>query len=50
MQFVNAPVFAYRKKTQLEVGEIVYVEKGEVFPADLVLLSSSEPAGERSVH
>ncbi|GMT30980.1 hypothetical protein PFISCL1PPCAC_22277, partial [Pristionchus fissidentatus] len=29
----------------LQAGMIVYVTKGQSFPADLVLLSSSEPAG-----
>lgn len=37
--------FVPRKWLDLRVGDIVRVESGQVFPADLVLISSSEPEG-----
>lgn len=37
--------FARRKWRDVVVGDIVRVERNEFFPADLVLLSSSEPEG-----
>jgi phospholipid-transporting ATPase len=37
--------FELRKWKNIQVGDIVRVESNEFFPADLVLLSSSEPEG-----
>ncbi|KAG5439930.1 hypothetical protein PCANB_000212 [Pneumocystis canis] len=37
--------FVPRKWIDLRVGDIVRVQSGEIFPADLVLISSSEPEG-----
>ncbi|KTW29213.1 hypothetical protein T552_01169 [Pneumocystis carinii B80] len=37
--------FVPRKWYDLHVGDIVRVESGQVFPADLILISSSEPEG-----
>jgi phospholipid-transporting ATPase len=35
--------FVYKKWNEVQVADIVRVENSEFFPADLVLLSSSEP-------
>ncbi|KAG5439694.1 hypothetical protein PCK2_000734, partial [Pneumocystis canis] len=37
--------FVPRKWVDLHVGDIVRVKSGQIFPADLVLISSSEPEG-----
>ncbi|QSL64765.1 hypothetical protein MERGE_002067 [Pneumocystis wakefieldiae] len=37
--------FIPRKWYDLHVGDIVRVESGQIFPADLILISSSEPEG-----
>ncbi|KTW27924.1 uncharacterized protein T551_02891 [Pneumocystis jirovecii RU7] len=37
--------FIIRKWVNICVGDIVRVESGQIFPADLVLISSSEPEG-----
>jgi phospholipid-transporting ATPase len=37
--------FVEKEWNEVKVGDIVRVESGEFFPADLILLSSSEPEG-----
>jgi phospholipid-transporting ATPase len=37
--------FITKEWNGIKVGDIVRVESGEFFPADLILLSSSEPEG-----
>ncbi|RKP02642.1 hypothetical protein CXG81DRAFT_10520 [Caulochytrium protostelioides] len=41
----NGVEFSDKRWSQIEVGDIVRVENAEFFPADLILLSSSEPDG-----
>ncbi|CAG8786310.1 6372_t:CDS:10, partial [Gigaspora margarita] len=40
---IAAEAFILKEWNQVNVGDIVRVESGEFFPADLILLSSSEP-------
>ncbi|CAG8628663.1 21090_t:CDS:2 [Gigaspora rosea] len=40
---IAAEAFVVKEWNQVNVGDIIRVESGEFFPADLILLSSSEP-------
>ncbi|RIB10327.1 hypothetical protein C2G38_2106365 [Gigaspora rosea] len=42
---IAAEAFVVKEWNQVNVGDIIRVESGEFFPADLILLSSSEPEG-----
>lgn len=42
---VNTSTFVLKKWIQVQVGDVVRVNNEEPFPADLLLLSSSEPEG-----
>ncbi|KAI8894365.1 hypothetical protein BC833DRAFT_605122 [Globomyces pollinis-pini] len=42
---LNGQTFVPKKWRELQVGEIVRIDNSNYFPADLVLLSSSEPDG-----
>lgn len=43
VKVLNGQTFVPKKWNEVKVGDIVRVENSEFFPADLVLLSSSEP-------
>jgi len=45
IQIVENNSITIRTWNDVKVGEIVRVENDEYFPADLILLSSSEPDG-----
>lgn len=40
---MKGSTFENKRWKSLQVGDLVRIENGEFFPADLVLLSSSEP-------
>ncbi|CAG8531096.1 15145_t:CDS:10 [Funneliformis caledonium] len=42
---LQGPSFTVKEWNEVKVGDIVRIEGGEFFPADLILLSSSEPEG-----